>query len=247
MKPAKLLVSGCLGRMGQTIIDCAARDPEVSVAARIDIDDSLFANLPDCDVAIDFSVPSFTRELVRGCAELGKPLVMGTTGHNADQLACIRQAAARLPIVLAPNFSVGVNALFWLTGKAAEILGPGFDLEVVEMHHGLKQDAPSGTAKKLAEILADARQLNYTEAARHGREGLVGPRSQSEIGVHALRGGSVVGDHTVVLAGPGERLELTHRAASRETFALGAVRAAKWLHRQPPGLYDMMDVLGLTP
>jgi 4-hydroxy-tetrahydrodipicolinate reductase len=247
MPAAKLLVSGCLGRMGQTIIDCASRDPDVTIGARIDINDSLLANLPGCDVAIDFSVPAFTRELVRGCTELGKPLVLGTTGHGEGELRFIRQASASLPIVFAPNFSAGVNALFWLTRKAAEILGPGFDLEVVEMHHRMKHDAPSGTARKLAEILAELRELEYAEAARHGRQGLPGPRTDSEIGVHALRGGSVVGDHTVVFAGAGERLELTHRAASRETFALGAIRAAKWLRKQKPGLYDMMDVLGLAP
>ena len=160
-------------------------------------------------------------------------------------MAKIRQAANSIPIVFAPNFSVGVNTLFWLTRKAAEILGPGFDLEVVEMHHRLKKDAPSGTAKRLAEILTEVRKLDYHTDARHGRHGIVGERTDAEIGVHAIRGGDVVGDHTVIFATAGERVELTHKASSRETFARGAIRAAKWAAGKAPGLYDMQDVLGL--
>jgi 4-hydroxy-tetrahydrodipicolinate reductase len=148
-------------------------------------------------------------------------------------------------MVMATNFSTGVNTLFWLTRKAAEILGPGFDLEVVEMHHRLKKDAPSGTATTLLEILADVRKLQLEEALRHGRHGIVGERTQNEIGIHAIRGGDVVGDHTVIFANNGERIELTHKASSRDTFANGALRAAQWLVRQKPGLYDMQDVLGL--
>jgi len=147
--------------------------------------------------------------------------------------------------VWATNFSTGVNTLFWLTRKAAEILGPDFDLEVVEMHHRLKKDAPSGTAKTLAEILASVRKMRLAEAARHGRAGIVGERTPSEIGVHSIRGGDVVGDHTVIFASIGERVELTHKASSRDTFANGALRAAQWLVTQKPGLYDMQDVLGL--
>jgi 4-hydroxy-tetrahydrodipicolinate reductase len=177
--------------------------------------------------------------------EQRKTLVVGTTGHADAQIAAIPRAAQEIPIVYAPNFSVGVNTLFWLTRKAAEILGPGFDLEVVEMHHRLKKDAPSGTAKRLAEILAEARDLSYQTAARHGRSGIVGARTSDEIGMHALRGGDVVGDHTVVFAALGERVELTHKASSRDNFARGAVRAALWVHGKPAGLYDMQDVLGL--
>jgi 4-hydroxy-tetrahydrodipicolinate reductase len=147
--------------------------------------------------------------------------------------------------VLASNFSTGVNTLFWLTRKAAEILGPDFDLEVIEMHHRLKKDAPSGTAGTLAEILADVRQLQLKQALRHSREGIVGARTPTEIGMHSLRGGDVVGDHTVMFSTNGERLELTHRASSRDTFANGALRAAQWVVQQKPGLYDMQDVLGL--
>jgi 4-hydroxy-tetrahydrodipicolinate reductase len=164
----------------------------------------------------------------------------------AEQSA-IRKLQSSIPIVWASNYSTGVNALFWLTRKAAEILGPGFDLEVVEMHHSLKKDAPSGTAATLAQILSEVRQKQLGEAIqlKHGREGIVGERNATEIGVHSLRGGDVVGDHTVMLAGLGERLELTHKASSRETFANGALRAADWVVKQAPGLYDMQDVLGL--
>ena len=148
-------------------------------------------------------------------------------------------------MVLATNYSTGVNTLFWLTRKAAEILGPDFDLEVVEMHHRLKKDAPSGTATTLLEILGDVRKLQLAEALRHGRKGIVGERTRGEIGIHAIRGGDVVGDHTVIFANTGERVELTHKASSRDTFANGALRAAQWLVQQKPGLYDMQDVLGL--
>ena len=148
-------------------------------------------------------------------------------------------------MVLSSNFSTGVNTLFWLTKKAAEILGPSFDLEIVEMHHRNKRDAPSGTARTLAEILAQVRQLQLEKVLRHGREGIVGERTNTEIGMHSVRGGDVVGDHTVIFAGTGERVELTHKASSRETFANGALRAAHWVVGQKPGLYDMQDVLGL--
>ena len=148
-------------------------------------------------------------------------------------------------MVLSSNYSTGVNTLFWLTRKAAEILGPSYDLEIVEMHHRLKKDAPSGTAKSLAEILAVVRKQQLAKVVRHGRDGIVGERTAEEIGIHSVRGGDVVGDHTVVFAIPGERVELTHKASSRETFAHGALRAALWVVQQKPGLYDMQDVLGL--
>jgi 4-hydroxy-tetrahydrodipicolinate reductase len=153
--------------------------------------------------------------------------------------------AAHIPMVWSANYSTGVNALFWLTRNAAEILGPGFDVEIVEMHHRLKKDAPSGTAATLARILAEARRQPLEQAARHGRHGLVGERTPEEIGIHSMRGGDVVGDHTVIFAAAGERLELTHKASSRDTFALGALRAAQWVAGKKPGLYDMQDVLGL--
>ena len=166
-------------------------------------------------------------------------------GYFINPKSQISNLKFQIPIVWSSNYSTGVNTLFWLTRKAAEILGPDFDLEVVEMHHRLKRDAPSGTAKTLAEILADVRKLHLAEAARHGRAGIVGERTSGEIGVHSIRGGDVVGDHTVIFANTGERVELTHKASSRDTFANGALRAALWVVKQNPGLYDMQDVLGL--
>jgi len=207
--------------------------------------DSLAGVIDRCDVVIDFSSPHATEEFLALCRKHRKAIVVGTTGHSAVERAAIVEAATAIPVVLASNFSTGVNTLFWLTRKAAEILGTDFDLEVVEMHHRLKKDAPSGTAKSLAEILASVRDQQLDQVARHGRVGLVGERQSSEIGIHSMRGGDVVGDHTVVFANVGERLELTHKASSRDTFASGALRAAQWLASQKPGLYDMQDVLGL--
>lgn len=245
MNPLQLVVNGAKGRMGQTVIACATGDAALRVSAGIDLGDELAAVVPGADVVIDFSHHSTIDSALACCVEHHKTLVIGTTGHTDSQVAAIKHAATQIPIVFAPNYSVGVNTLFWLTRKAAEILGPAFDLEVVEMHHRLKKDAPSGTAKRLVEILAEVRGLNYNDDAQHGRHGIVGERTDAEIGVHALRGGDVVGDHTVIYAAQGERVELTHKASSRETFARGALRAALWAHGKPAGLYDMQDVLGL--
>jgi len=244
-KPLEIIINGSRGRMGQMLVACATGDPDLHIYAAVDAGDDLAGAIPGADVIIDFSHHSAIEPVVARCLEHHKTLVVGTTGHTDNQVAAIKHAAALIPIVFAPNYSVGVNTLFWLTRKAAEILGPGFDLEVVEMHHRLKKDAPSGTAKTLAEILANVRKLHLNESARHGRAGLVGERTQGEIGVHSIRGGDVVGDHTVIFANVGERVELTHKASSRDTFANGALRAAKWLVTQKPGLYDMQDVLGL--
>ncbi|HEX9046228.1 MAG TPA: 4-hydroxy-tetrahydrodipicolinate reductase [Verrucomicrobiae bacterium] len=241
----KVIITGSKGRMGQALVNCAKRLPGLEVVAEIDKGDNLAAVIGKCDLVIDFSAREATVEVARLCAENKKALVIGTTGHTDTDTFEIKKNQAKIPMVWASNFSTGVNTLFWLTRKAAEILGPDFDLEVVEMHHRLKKDAPSGTAKTLAEILSDVRKVHYNEAARHGREGLVGERTQGEIGVHSIRGGDVVGDHTVIFANVGERVELTHKASSRDTFANGALRAAQWLVKQKPGLYDMQDVLGL--
>ena len=240
----RVLLLGAKGRMGQTIA-AAADKVDVQITAGLDLGDDIAKCVTDCDVVIDFSSPNATEALCAACREAGKPAVIGTTGHSKEQRAALEELAGSVPLVLSPNFSVGVNALFWLTRKAAEMLGNDFDLEVTEMHHRLKKDAPSGTAKRLAEILCESRGLDYGKNVRHGREGLVGERSAKEIGVHSIRGGDVVGDHTVTFAGAGERLELSHKAASRETFAAGALRAARWIVGKPPGLYSMQDVLGL--
>ena len=241
----RIIITGSKGRMGQMLLACAARLPEIKVVGAVDQGDDITPCVADCDVVIDFSLHHATAEFARLCAQHRKALVIGTTGHTEAEKADITQRKTEIPMVWASNYSTGVNALFWLTRKAAEILGPGFDLEIVEMHHRRKQDAPSGTAATLAEILAAARRVQLKEAARYGRQGLVGARTPGEIGIHALRGGDVVGDHTVIFAGEGERVELTHKASSRETFANGALRAALWVVNQKPGLYDMQDVLGL--
>ncbi len=245
MTPLKILITGSRGRMGEAVAAACAADPEVTAERSIDQGDDLASNLAACDAVVDFSFHGFTAELAAACVAQNKLLVVGTTGHDAATEAKIREAAQRIPVVFAPNFSVGVNTLFWLTRKAAEILGPEFDLEVVEMHHNKKIDSPSGTARRLAEILCEVENLSYASDVRHGRFGNVGARTRREVGMHAVRGGDVVGDHTVIYAAQGERLELTHKASSRRTFAQGAVRAARWLRDKAPGLYDMEDVLGL--
>ncbi len=245
MNPVHVLLVGAKGRMGRAIA-AAAGAADAVIIAGLDQGDDLRKEIGACDVVIDFSHASATDAVCRACLGAGKPLVIGTTGHSNEERALLEETSKSLPIVFSPNFSVGVNALFWLTRKAAKMLGKDFDLEIVETHHRLKKDAPSGTARKLAEILCEVRNLDYAKHVSHGREGLIGERLAAEIGLHSIRGGDVVGDHTVTFAGPGERLELTHKASSRETFATGALRAARWILGRPPGLYAMEDVLGLT-
>ena len=240
------MITGSKGRMGQALQSVAREIPGLEVVGLVDAGDDPASILPRADVLVDFSVHSATAGLAALCAEHGKPIVIGTTGHSDAERESVRSLACRIPMVWSSNYSTGVNDLFWLTKKAAEILGADYDVEIVEMHHRFKQDAPSGTARTLAEIVAEARQLKLDGAARHGREGLVGARTRAEIGIHAVRGGDVVGDHTVMFAAPGERVELVHKAASRDILARGALRAAQWVVGQPPGLYTMQDVLGLA-
>ncbi|PWU18055.1 MAG: 4-hydroxy-tetrahydrodipicolinate reductase [Verrucomicrobia bacterium] len=240
-----IIITGAKGRMGQMLIACAARNSNLQVVGLIDQGDELRKGMEQAKVVIDFSSHNATPIFAEICAEQGKAMVIGTTGHSEAERNQIRHSSTKIPIVLSSNFSTGVNALFWLTRKAAQILGPDYDLEILELHHRLKRDAPSGTAKRLAEILAETRQLDLEEASRHGRSGVTGERTPTEIGIHSLRGGDVVGDHTVIFAGPGERVELTHKASNRETFANGALRAAEWVAGQKAGMYDMQDVLGL--
>jgi 4-hydroxy-tetrahydrodipicolinate reductase len=241
----KVIITGAKGRMGQALLACAKNFPELEVMGAIDQGDDLGAVIARADVVIDFSFHSATLGIAELCAKNKKAIVIGTTGHSAEEKAKMVAFKTQIPMVIATNFSTGVNTLFWLTRKAAEILGPAFDLEVVEMHHRLKKDAPSGTAKSLAEILAEVRRQQLEKVARHGRVGITGERTSAEIGIHSIRGGDVVGDHTVIFASNGERVELTHKASSRDTFANGALRAAQWLVQQKPGLYDMQEVLGL--
>jgi len=242
--PLRILLNGAKGRMGRTIAALAGEMNAV-IHAATDAGDNPAPHLAGCDVIIDFSAHSATGKLLELAVSEKKPVVIGTTGHSAAEKRRLLALAAKVPCVWAGNFSVGVNLLFALTRRAAAVLGADYDAEVVEMHHRFKKDAPSGTAARLLEIILEERKLT-AKALRHGRSGLTGERKPSEVGVHALRGGDVVGDHTVLFAALGERLELTHKAGDRAIFARGAVRAAHWIVRQKPGFYDMQDVLGLT-
>ncbi len=239
----KILINGGKGRMGQAVAD-AAGQAGLAVGASVDVGDDIKAALATCDAIVDFSAAGATRTLLELALAQHKPVVLGTTGHSAEEKKKLLQLAAGIPCVWAGNFSIGVNLLFALTRRATAILGPDYDTEVIEMHHRFKKDAPSGTAARLLEIILEERKLG-AEALRHGREGMTGARQPTEVGVHALRGGDVVGDHTVMFAALGERIELTHRASDRAIFARGALRAVEWVVNQPPGVYDMQDVLGL--
>lgn len=241
--PLTILLNGARGRMGRAVT-AAAGEAGVRIGAAIDAGDDPLPALDACDAIIDFSVPAATAALLRLAVAHRKPVVIGTTGHEPAQKKRLASLAARVPCVWAGNFSIGVNLLFHLTRQAARALSADYDAELVEMHHRFKQDAPSGTAVRLLEIILEERKLT-AKAARHGRRGLTGVRSPREVGVHALRGGDVVGDHAVIFAALGERIELAHKASDRAIFARGALRAVQWIVKQPPGLYDMQDVLGL--
>lgn len=239
----RIVLIGAAGRMGRAI-RAAAEAEGLPLAAALDQGDDLAAGVAQGDVVIDFSHHRVTETVIELARRSGRPLVIGTTGHAPDEKARLLAAAAGIPLVWAGNYSVGVNLLYALTRRAAATLGADYDVELVEMHHRFKKDAPSGTAARLLEILREERNLG-PESLRHGREGITGERTPTEIGVHSLRGGDVVGDHTVLFAALGERLELTHKASDRAIFARGALRAARWLIGRPPGAYDMQDVLGL--
>ena len=223
----RVLLIGAAGRMGKTVVALARNDRQIDIVAQCDLGDSIELAMENCDVAIDFSHADAITEVCRAALHHRRPPVIGTTGHSQEQRRTVEEAARSVAIVFASNFSVGVNVLFWLTRKAVELLGSDFDAEIIETHHKMKKDAPSGTAKTLAETLKAAQKTGH------------------EIAIQSIREGDVVGEHTVIFSGPGERLELTHRAANREIFARGAVRAAKWIVGKPAGLYSMHDVLGL--
>jgi 4-hydroxy-tetrahydrodipicolinate reductase len=240
----RILLNGSKGRMGQAIL-AAAPGAGAVVARQLDAGDPLApAMLAGIEVVIDFSSHEATAPLAKLAAAKKIPLVIGTTGHTPEERKAITAFAKKIPIVWAGNYSVGVNLLNFLTRRAAETLGPAYNVEIIEMHHRDKKDAPSGTAEKLLAVVREARHLAEDKVV-HGRHGLVGARPPDQIGVHALRGGDVVGDHTVMFAGNGERLELTHKASSRAIFASGALQAAQWVQGRQRGLYGMDDVLGL--
>ena len=241
--PLRILLNGAKGRMGQAIAGVAG-EMDAVIHAATDAGDNPAAHLTGCDVVIDFSAHSATGKLLELVIAKKKPVVIGTTGHSPVEKKRLRALASKVPCVWAGNFSIGVNLLFALTRRAASVLGADYDAEVIEMHHRYKKDAPSGTAARLLEIILEERKL-AADALRHGRSGITGERQATEIGVHALRGGDVVGDHTVLFAALGERVELTHKASDRAIFARGALHAAHWVVKQKPGVYDMQDVLGL--
>ena len=241
-----IVITGRSGRMGLAVAEAVDKHPDASIHGTHDADEDLNSVLAGADTVIDFTIHSFTAHLIDSALANSTALVIGTTGHSDEEKAAINDASQSIPIVCAPNFSVGVNTLFWLTRRAARILGNDqFDIEVTEMHHRHKIDAPSGTARRLLEILNEETSTSYDEDVSHGRVGITGERPSDQIGMHTLRGGDVVGDHTVIFAADGERVELTHKASSRMTFASGALQAALWLKSKGPGLYDMQDVLGL--
>ena len=242
--PLKILLNGSKGRMGVAIADCAEANDAV-IAASCDVGDDASAVIGDCEAVIDFSFHEVTPVIAALAVEHNLPLIIGTTGHTTEERSAILATVdGKIPVVWAGNYSVGVNTLNYLTRKAATILGEKYEPEVMEMHHHHKKDAPSGTAERLIEILKDAYALS-DENVIHGREGLIGARPEKEIGVHAIRGGDIVGEHTVYFIGEGERVELTHKATDRKIFAQGAVRAAHWAVGKAPGVYNMEDVLGL--
>jgi 4-hydroxy-tetrahydrodipicolinate reductase len=253
----KVVVCGALGKMGRTVVDEIAGDKDLSLAgaieaagnaglgtklAGVEVTADLAKALGACDVVVDFTNPASAIEHIGQSAAAGKAAIVGTTGFTADELAIAKKAAGRIPLIISPNMSAGVNLMFRIVEEVARALGD-FDAEIVEIHHNKKKDSPSGTAAKLADAIAKARP---GFAVVHGREGLVGARKSGEIGMHSLRGGDVTGEHTVIFAGEGERFELTHRAHSRRTFARGTIRAIHFINGKKPGLYTMADVLGLT-
>jgi 4-hydroxy-tetrahydrodipicolinate reductase len=255
MSAVRVAIAGAGGRMGRALLEAARATEGIELAAALDIapgrwdgmdvGTDVAGALRGADVLIDFTRPEGTLAHLHACREAGCGLVIGTTGFTPAQLAEIRAAASRIPIVLAPNMSVGVSVSLRLVELAARALGPDYDVEVFEMHHKLKVDAPSGTALKLGEVAAAARGATLERDGVFARHGVTGERKAGSIGFSVARGGDIVGDHTVYFAGPGERIEITHRAASRTTYAQGAMRAAKFLRGKTPGLYDMQDVLGL--
>lgn len=263
-----IIVAGAAGRMGSRLSALSFEYPELKLVGgfersghkdigkdigvlvgvgekQIALADGLGSIIDNGDVIIDFTAPAATLSNVQLAVAQKKAMVIGTTGMEKDQIEHIRAAAQSIPIMFAPNFSVGVNLLLKVLQDVARVLGDEYDIEVIEAHHRLKKDAPSGTALKLAQVVADAVNRNLDEVGVYARKGIIGERTKKEIGIQTIRGGDIVGEHTVMFCGLGERVEITHKASSRDTFTRGALRAASWIVQQKPGLYDMQDVLGL--
>jgi 4-hydroxy-tetrahydrodipicolinate reductase len=264
----KIAVSGAGGRMGRRIAALGYEHPDVELSGALETPGSPFVGqdlgelagvghlgvpvkdrvedlLVDCDALIDFTSPEASVANVIAAARASKAIVVGTTGFSQEQYTEIVTVGMSTKCLVAPNMSMGVNLLFALVGEVAQSLGSSYNVEIVESHHSMKKDAPSGTANKLAQIIAESLGRSMSQAGVYGRKGIVGERSENEIGVHAVRAGDIVGEHTIMFVTGGERIELTHRAHSRDAFAKGAILGALWLVSQPDGLYDMQDVLGL--
>jgi len=265
---AKIIVAGATGRMGSRIVALSRDNSGLQLTGAferpghkdIGKDIGVLAGCGECsvlladdldkvigsgDVIIDFTVPSSTLNNIRIAAANKKAMVIGTTGLSSDEMETIKKYAVEIPVMLAPNMSVGVNLLFKILKDVARTLGDDYDIEIVEAHHRMKKDAPSGTALKMAQVISEAVNRDLNEVAVYARKGIIGERTKKEIGIQTVRAGDIVGDHTVLFGGLGERIEITHKASSRDTFARGALRAALWIKDKKPGLYDMQDVLGL--
>jgi len=267
MNKVKVVIAGCTGRMGRALLEGVMQTDDLTLLAALDhagsahlgrdagelmgitcgvkIAADVAAALKGADVLIDFTRPEGTLEHIAVCQKMGVNIVIGTTGFNAQQKAQLGAAAQKIGVVFAPNMSVGVNLTFKLLEMASKVLSHGYDIEIVEAHHRHKVDAPSGTALGMGEVIAKTLGRDLAQCAVYGREGVTGERDPSTIGFATVRGGDIVGDHTVMFAGIGERIEITHKASSRATFALGALRAARFLKINQAGMYDMQDVLGL--
>ncbi|MCL2760312.1 MAG: 4-hydroxy-tetrahydrodipicolinate reductase [Desulfuromonadales bacterium] len=263
----KIAVCGAAGRMGQRII-VAAKEAGCQISGALErpghdligqdagviagcgalgvaISDNLNTVVEGCDVLIDFTTPKVSLKNLEVCAIKKKAIVIGSTGFSPEERGFVKELAKDIPVVLAPNMSVGVNVCFKILKDVAKTLGDDFDVEIVELHHNKKKDSPSGTAVRMGEIVADALGRDYNKVANYHREGICGERTKEEIGMQTVRGGDIIGEHTVYFIGMGERIEISHKAMTRDMFSRGSVRAAKWVVNQKPGLYDMQDVLGL--
>jgi 4-hydroxy-tetrahydrodipicolinate reductase len=264
----RIIVAGAAGRMGSRIIALSKEYPDLKLTGAFEKkgheavgkDIGLIAGIGETgvklserlediiengDVVIDFTTPNSTKENVRLSSKKGKAMVIGTTGISKDDMKDMESLIKSIPCVMASNMSTGVNLLLRVLQDVARVLGDEYDIEIIEAHHRLKKDAPSGTALKMAQVLADATSRSLDEVAVYARKGIIGERTKKEIGIQTIRAGDIVGEHTVIFGGLGERIEITHKASSRDTFARGALRAALWISGKPAGLYDMQDVLGL--
>ncbi len=263
-----VLVTGAAGRMGRQIISLLLQEDGIELIGATEIEghpsvgndvgeivgagkigvlvsDNLDKAALGADAIVDFTNPEATLDAASYASSMGKPMVIGTTGFSQDQKMRLEELASKFACVISPNMSIGVNVMFEITKKLAESLGNEFDIEVIEAHHRDKKDSPSGTAMRLGEIIAESTGRNFSKVARLGRHGYVGKRGPDEIGIQAIRGGDIIGEHSVWFCGNGERVEVTHRATDRDNFARGAILALRWIIGKPPGVYDMRNVLGL--